>query len=42
MLTKENYKEQEVKVLDPDSLGLKACHHIDHSSSIIVLDGIVQ
>ena len=42
VLTKEIYKEQEVTALDPASLGLKACHHIDHSSSIIVLDGIVQ
>ena len=42
VLTKENYQEQEVTALDPASLGLKACHHMDHSSSIIVLDGIVK
>lgn len=42
LLTKETYREQAVTTLDPASLGLKACHHIDHSSSLIVLDGIVK
>lgn len=40
VLTESNYREREVLSVAPESLGLKACHHLDFSSSLIVVDGI--
>lgn len=40
ILNETTYKEKEVYALHPDDLGLKACHHISFSDSVIVIDGI--
>lgn len=39
-LNEETYAEKPLASLDPSSLKLKACHHVDFSSSIVVIDGV--
>ena len=39
-LTEDDYEEKEVLSLKPETFGLKACHHLDFSASVIVIDGI--
>lgn len=40
VLNEEVYKEREVLSVKPETLGLTACHHLDFSPSLIVVDGI--
>jgi hypothetical protein len=42
VLNENEYREKEVLSLLPHQLGLRACHHIDFSRSMIVIDGITR
>jgi len=42
LLSETEYKEKEVCDLHPETFGLKACHHLDFSSTLIVSDGILR
>jgi len=42
VLDENSYKEKEVFSITPDIFGMKACHQLDFSSSIVVIDGIVK
>lgn len=41
VLTETIYQEKEVYSYQPETMGLKACHHLDFTDSLIVIDGIV-
>lgn len=41
-LDENSYREKEIYSIKPESLGLKACHHLEISSQLIFIDGIVK